>query len=334
MGEICDRVDEVLAVVEKQEERLFPHIVGDGGERRLTRRVGDRERARDLGRDKRRVGDRREFDQPDPVVESIDGGMTGAQYQARLAGSSDPDQGDQSVRAQEAARLFELRLAPDEGGELGRQVRPRRGRPQPRKVALEAGGRQLIDPFRVLDVPQPVFAPREQLDPCGQGVLDQGRGGTRKEHLAAMPECQQPRRAVEGRTIPVTGTHLGHARMDGHPDTQRTRGRPLLGREVALSIDRGFDGRHGPIEDREHAIARRLHDCSTGVLDRGREDRVVCGEGHAHGVAMRLPQAGAPLDGGEQEGRRARGCARVHRRSIWPGVRRLWPSDAGISTGL
>ena len=82
-------------------------------------------------------------------------------------------------------------------------------------------------------------------------------------------------------------------------------GRPALGGERPLRIDRGQHpvGRGG--ERRVRAVAGGLDDRAAVRLDRGAHDRVVARQRGPHRLGLFLPQAGRAFDVGEQERHRS-----------------------------
>src|SRR5262249_5887625 len=121
---------------------------------------------------------------------------------------------------------------------------------------------------------------------------------------------------------------LGRARVESDPHLQGEPGgggysRGLEGAEVELGGDGGVEGIRGSGKGGAEGVADRLEDLAVVRLNRGVEAGVVSGEGEAHGVGVLLPELGAPLDVGEQEGDRAGG--QVSHPRAPPAPRRLRP---------
>ena len=78
-------------------------------------------------------------------------------------------------------------------------------------------------------------------------------------------------------------------------------------RDRVLQLDRGGGRRRRPLEDRERgvALAARLDQPSAAGRDDLFDELVVAGQCGRHGVGVRLPSGGRPLDVGEQEGHSA-----------------------------
>ena len=140
----CDRVEDVLAVVEDEHHRL----VGDGPKDRRFYRFGwsfaRTHRHRHSRSDVGRLAERSEVDEPHAVGHRVEQGRRRLEREAGLATTTRTSNGHESVRADEFANPLQLRLAPDEHGELyGQVVVLRRKGAKRREVDGEAVNVQL-----------------------------------------------------------------------------------------------------------------------------------------------------------------------------------------------
>jgi hypothetical protein len=102
-------------------------------------------------------------------------------------------------------------------------------------------------------------------------------------------------------------THDGLARVERHPNPKREVFGPSLGLKRALESYGSGDRIDGAAEDREEAIPlSALLDKGAAVLGDDRtSERIMAGESGVHGRGLLLPEAGAGLNVGEQEGDRS-----------------------------
>src|SRR5712691_1351990 len=97
--------------------------------------------------------------------------------------------------------------------------------------------------------------------------------------------------------------HLGLARVERHADPQRGLVRPWFSKKSMLKGTAGGHGSGGMGEDGEETIpfALALHDHAGMLLNDRGEEGVVAGQSRPHRLGVLFPEAGAPLDVGEQE---------------------------------
>ena len=117
-----DRVEEMLAVVEHQQEPLRGEIVEHGLVERPTRQRLHPQARRQRLPHRPWVGDRRELAQPRTIRELADHVRGDLQRQAGLADTAHPGQRHQRRVAHELRQRRDLGLAPDERRHLTRQV--------------------------------------------------------------------------------------------------------------------------------------------------------------------------------------------------------------------
>jgi hypothetical protein len=212
------------------------------------------------------------------------------------------------------ADLPQLRVPPDEGRGLGRQVVGTAvDRGQRREAVGEVGVDQLHQPLGTTQVLEAMYAQVAEPGPVRKligGQLDRGR---RQQHLAAVADRHDPRRAVDDRAEVVVGPCRRLPGVQPHPHPERSGGAPRLGGQVALGDKAGVGGRGGGGEDGHHPVAGRLDHLAVRAGDGGPQDAVVALEGGLHGLRELLPEPGAALDVGEQEDQRSRRRLRLHR---------------------
>ena len=120
----------------------------------------------------------------------------------------------------------------------------------------------------------------------------------RAVRLTAGPKKSPPRDSASPVWIPIR-TRIAHVARPRLRE-QRRAGR----RSAAVTAPVGGEDRHEP-------VAGRLDDLAARSAIADREDHVVARERRAHRLRVLLPEAGAALDVGEQEGqRRVAGCGR------------------------
>ena len=100
----------------------------------------------------------------------------------------------------------------------------------------------------------------------------------------------------------------GRAAVQSDADLQSSVGRPRLGGESALHVERGAQGVGGQCERAHHAVTLTLLLGSHPSVQRdgGIEQLVVASDGGRRPVLIGLPQAGGSLHVAEQERHRAR----------------------------
>jgi len=100
VGQLCARIDEVLAVVEYERQVLVGQVLGQRGDRPPRRLVTQAEPLRDRMREQRRVLELGQFDEVHPVGKRPPRVGCDPQRQARLAHTADAGQRDQAGHAQ------------------------------------------------------------------------------------------------------------------------------------------------------------------------------------------------------------------------------------------
>ena len=190
MRHVGDGADEVLAVVEEQEQLLGAQVVDERVERGLPGLRLDPQGAPDLRDHEICVAERRELDQPGAVALAIEAIRRSLQREPRLAGAAHADQRHQATGRQEPRDVRQLPLAPNERGDLEREVRGmRRGGAQRRELAPQSRRDELVDVLGPVQVAQPMLAQVDQLRTSEEGRRRPGR-----------PSCPTPAPARRGRS--------------------------------------------------------------------------------------------------------------------------------------
>ena len=229
LGEKRRAFDEVLEVVENQERRppvqevqkLLPG-------REATELHVDPELERCCHRRGQEVGrgHRGERDEVDPVLIAIEPARSRLQGEARLAGASGADEGEEAAgRVVEAPFDRGQLLRPaDEGGPRGGEVGAAGlERPQRREIGRQALDLELEDPLGGAEVLEPV-----RPEVAGAHLNERPRG-LRQEDLAPVADGGDARRPVD---VDADVAVRGRSRLAGvepHPDPDGAAGQRPLG---------------------------------------------------------------------------------------------------------
>ena len=254
----------MFAVVDDQQEPLRAQELDDALEERQPGPGRDTERHRDDVDQRVGLVGRRELAQPDTARVLRRELGSDLHRQPRLADATRAGEGDEPMVDEEVANLFHLVVAPDERRQLEREVGGERiERSQPREVARQRVVEQLEHAFRTREIAEAVLAEVAELD-----AVEELRGCSRHEHLAAVPDRHEARGAVHGRAEVVTVALDRIAGVHAHAyRRQRFAGQRALGPSRARDrVDR-------PAEHRHHPVAGRLHHMAAGRFDRRAQDR-------------------------------------------------------------
>ena len=118
LGEVGDRLDQVLAVVEQEQLLAIADVTGEGDLRRPIGGEPGVQGLGDRGADQLGLAECRQLDQPDPVGEILRLLPGKLQRQPGLAAAAGPGQGEEPRVAQQRRDLGQLALAADEAGQL------------------------------------------------------------------------------------------------------------------------------------------------------------------------------------------------------------------------
>ncbi len=148
---------------------LFAHVVDQPIEGRASTAVRQAEGHRDGRQHERRIGDRGQLHEVDPVGEGAEGSPRDLEAETRLPRAARPQQGHQAAVREQFGNLGDLALAAEERRQAGGQVIANRiQRPDGRKVVPKPSDHELPDPLGLLDVLEPMVAKVPQLDALGQ----------------------------------------------------------------------------------------------------------------------------------------------------------------------
>ena len=301
--DVGGRIDQLLEVVEHEEDGLPRERVRQGVEGSSPRRLGDAQSVRDGREDQRRVGDVRQWHEPDAPWERLHHVPRELERQARLAGPAGTGEREQPAAQQQLAGFVELALATHERRELrGQVVGAGVQRPDRREVRAQPGDRDVPQPLR-LEVLEAMLPQRPERDALGQHRLHGGRRRPRQHDLPAVSRGRHPRRAMDiGPDVQALRVEHALARVEPHPHPDGRRSRPRLGAQRPLRVDHRVERRRSVGEHREEPVALDLE-----LLAAVRGERcpdqlpVPRQDGRPARGAEGLDQAGRALDVGEQE---------------------------------
>ena len=301
LGDDRGGLEHVLEVVEHQQQPPLPQVVDHGVAQRPLALLPHPQRRRDGRGHEGRVGQRRQVDEPDPVGEGVEQLGRRLQRQARLADAARPGQrqqpgpraGSVRSRAEQRRRPRQLVSPTEERRRLGREVgQSTVERVERREGGGQAGGDQLGDALRPVEVPEAVLAEVQESHPLRQVVAGQLRRRQREEHLPAVPGVEQAGDAVQRLPEIVAAPRLGLAGVQRHPRPQRPDRAPVLGGQRPLRRHRRGDGLGGDGEGGADLVADRLEDDPAVAGDGLAQQGVVAGEGRAPSRRAAPPSAG------------------------------------------
>src|SRR5439155_27164547 len=186
---------------------------------------------------------------------------------------------DEPMRAHQLGHCRQLPLATDKAGQLFGQVagmdvdRLERG-----KVRWQSVDVQLRDPYRCLEVLQPMQTQIADADPRRERWLDERACRIGEQHLSAMPSRGDACGTVDVETYVAVAAAPSLSRVQAHADPDRRSLLPLLpckgtlrGNGCSQGIGRGGEGREERV-----ALGADLGPCM--VADRRSHDLRVPGE--------------------------------------------------------
>jgi hypothetical protein len=240
-------------------------------------------------------------------IEEVGSHMQG---EAGLARTSGTDEGEQAGIVEEPLDLLHLSFAPDEAGQVDREIVWKSiERLERRELRGEAGSGQLENTLGPLQVFEAALTHIGEGGSRWQVVSHKLLCGCRQEGLSTIPSGEEASHAVQGGAEVIAIPLLGGAGVQSrsHPHTKFTKLTPILGLESALGLKGGSEslrcGREGDTE----SITYRLEDIALVGLYSFFQNGVVPVQSRLHGRGVLLPQPCATLYIGEQEGNRAAG---------------------------
>ncbi len=208
IDEFRDRVEQVLAIVEDEQELLRAEKVEQSLVEGLTHARLHPERGSDRLDDRLGLPDGRELAQPRAVAVARERFGRDLGRESRLADTTHAGQRDDPCIGERTHDVGQLTLASHEAGGLERQVaRERVERSQWREVAFEILVTDLQYPFGSLEIAQPMLAEVDECD-VDERVARELRRGVRYDDLAAVRNRHQARGAVGDRPVVVTLAEL------------------------------------------------------------------------------------------------------------------------------
>ena len=262
-----------------------PHRLTHG----LARLLGDAQHGGHRVGHRRRIGDRCQFENPNPVGELID------QSRPRLlmpGGSCRPH-----LRRSSVTNRCVLSAASTSATSDSRPMKlVSAGRRFPGVVSsARNGGKSVRRPGACTwNTPTGLGTSRSRRGPRSQQIdsAEQNRRRLGHQDLTAVPGGHHPRRAVEHRPEVVPVAQLGLTGRDAHPHRQLQR---------PLRSDRSIDSRPRRRERGNHAVTGVAEQKPVVRLDRGAQHLVMRQKGRPHRIRVGLPPTGRTLNIGEQK---------------------------------
>jgi len=205
----------VFAIVEHEQEPPVPRELEQRVEHREPRFLLDANHAGDGLRNEARIGDGRQFDQPDAVGVVVERVRRHLQRQAGLAEAAASQQRQQAHVAEQRPHFRKLALAGDKWRQLSRQVVGRRlERAQRRELRAQTRMDDLMNALRFGKVAQAYRPQVAQRHPLGQPAVHQ-----RRDRLRACRDEVRRRfgfmALTSGTALELTG-RLEHDRDNFH----------------------------------------------------------------------------------------------------------------------
>lgn len=297
--------EKVLAVIQDQEKVPRRQMIANCLLHRATRFFAETEDAADRRRDLRRIGKGSELGQPDPVWVIARGRCRHLEREPGFAAAAGPEKGEQPRFRQQLFDFGDLALATDKSGHLERQIvaraRAAKG-PQFGEFGREPGKVDLEEPFRLAEILQAMIAEVPERGPRWHLVANKFANSLGGQGLPSVPGGKHPRGSIQGLAEIIAASELRDAAMKGHPNPDRGLGGPCFIGEGALGRFHRGDRAHRAGERGKEGVAHGLEDEALVRLDGVAQDLVVTGEGDAHRRRFALPELGAALDIGQEEG--------------------------------
>lgn len=224
--------DHLLEVVEDEEDVALADLVRHEVDGRAGRVVHQPQRPGDRRRDQIRVADRLQGDEPHPVRMALRGRRRDLEREPGLAGPAGSGERQQPGALEQGGGLGDLPLAPDERGQLRRQiVRSGVERAQRREVGRQAIDDELAQALGCAEVLEPMLPEVAQGDAVGQSIAEQGTGRVADQGLAAVRDRGDAGGPIDGEADHVASDRFDLAAVEAHPDADRQPVGPRLRRE-------------------------------------------------------------------------------------------------------
>ena len=287
----------------------------------------DADRLRDRRRDQLWVAHRRQRDEVHPTIESVDQVGRDLKAEACLAHAARPGEREQPCVPQQLLGLLDVALAPDEAGQLGRQIVGRRlERAQRREVVRRSVDHELEESLRTGQVLQAMHPEVADRKPRRKAALDQTPRRLREHDLAAVRRRGHPRRVMDVEADVFLADERGLARVHADAHADRLPFRPLVTRELALRLRRGPAPVDRRLEDAEERVALCPQLAAISAAERCAQDRVMLDLRIHVLVTELLHETRGTLDVGEEESDCAGRQAHWTEAATDPSFARMLPS--------
>ncbi len=219
-------------------------------------------------------------------------------------------------------QLAELLVPADQRRQRRREAGLRTQALQWRELPGQAGGDQLVDMLRRLDVLEPVPAQVTHGHPGGQPGLRKLPCRVGQHYLAAMRSGRDPRRPVHVEPDIAVLVPGRLTRVQAHPDPHGDAARPVMPGQGALAGHAAADRIPGRLEHDEKAVALGTQLPAPVGQERGAQQSPLRRQRLGVAVSHPAQERRRPLDVAEQQ-RHGPGGKLPHYASPW--VRRMRP---------
>ncbi len=307
-GEVGDRIDQVLAVVQNQQgdpvgQRLREDVLH--APRRL---LGDTRRFGHRSRNRCRVGECAELDEPRSIgeaIQDIEGRLDG---EPCLADAAQSHNSDHALSREQRHKRLPLLGTPHEAGPYVRQiVNDDPDQPQRRELGSKIRMSQLEQPLGLRESAQLKRPQRNQAGVRRQPAL--GGVGSRlgDQDLAAMCPGADAGHLMNGEIDVAAPERCGRTGVDPDPHQHLDAGWPGMGCQRSLALKAGGQ-RFGGVGEREEERVTLGVDLHAAVAGEGAaKQRLMGGQQPRVALADLAEEAGGALDVGHDEGDQTRG---------------------------
>jgi hypothetical protein len=308
LGELGDRLDDVLAVVQQEDEVATPERLDEQVAEIAVGLLADPEHLRDRPDHRTTVGHPGELDEPHAVVVPLGEPPPELDGEPCLADPAGPGDGDEAVRGEQRLHRVDRFSATHERAELGGEVVARGPeRAGGREVVDESRRDDLDEALRLREILQAVLAEVAKFD-VGRQLLAHGVvGAAGEDDLTPVSGVGHPGGAVHVEPDVAGALPCGAARVDPHADPDVLPGRPGVTAQRSLGGDERTDRRRRRREGEEERVALVLDLRAAGGGDRRADEVAVLAQDPGVVVTEATEESGGALDVREGERHRAGG---------------------------